>query len=212
MIRPKPCQRTNALFSSLIAPIAARLHYLLPVLHTSSHDPTLKLRNAVIITQVEAVVSIVTATVPCLRPFMRATYTTWGGRVDTVYSLGYSKRSGNKGKSSFTASGVGGRRKNRVSQDAIPLGSMSGSALDDEITAVAKGRRAGMNQQQVEDMPKTEHIHQYVSRDESTLGPKTKDRGRRSQEDYEQHSIGSGDNDSERMIIRRDVGWSVTYQ
>ena len=159
----------------------------------------------------EAVVAIVTATVSCLRPFMQATHTTWGGRVDTIYNSAYSKHSGNKGKSSF--SGVGGRRKNRISQDAIPLGSMSGSALDDEVTAVAKGRRAEMDQQQGEDMSRTEHRHQYVKRDESTLDPKNKDRGRRSQEDYGQHSsIGSGDNDSERMIIRRDVGWTVSYQ
>lgn len=186
----------------MIFPIAFRLHYILSSLQ--ARDITLRQDKIVINTQVELVTAMVAATVPCLRPFMAATYTTWGGRVDTVSGSDYHKSSGNSGKRDRqTTSGSKsvlssrtlrfGRKKNGVdeltSRDDISLEPMSRSwgakgmdGRDEERHPSTTTRKqsgddqVGMNQADVED----------------------------------QHSLGS--HDSQRMIIRRDVEWNVRFE
>jgi len=68
-----------------------RLHYILPALKSS--DPTLRLEDTVINTQVEISWAIIAATIPCMRPFMAATHTTWGGHGETKAGSKYLKNS-----------------------------------------------------------------------------------------------------------------------
>ncbi|KAI1618475.1 hypothetical protein EDD37DRAFT_622808 [Exophiala viscosa] len=179
----------------LIFPLAFRLHYVLASLH--AHDITLRQDRIVINTQVELVTAMVAATVPCLRPFMAATYTTWGGRVDTVSGSEYNKSGSNSGKKHTTSGSKSvlsslriGRSKKGVdeltSRDDISLEPMSQS-----------WSAKGMDGNQTERHPST--IRKQSGDDSGAMN----------QAD-DQQSLGS--HDSQRMIIRRDVEWNVRFE
>ncbi|MCJ1436551.1 hypothetical protein MMC27_005930 [Xylographa pallens] len=65
----------------LIIPIAFRLHYINPIVWVA--DPPLHLSTATLLTQVEMNYGIIAATIPCLRPFMKATTTNFGAAANT---------------------------------------------------------------------------------------------------------------------------------
>ncbi|KAK4940170.1 hypothetical protein LTR10_019705 [Elasticomyces elasticus] len=178
----------------LLLPLAFRLHYVLASLH--SQDITLRQDRIVINTQVELVTAMVAATVPCLRPFMAATYTTWGGRVDTVSGSEY-KSGSNSGKKHITTGSKSvlsslrmGRSKKGVdeltSRDDISLEPMSQS-----------WSAKGMDGHNTERHPST--IRKQSGDDSGAMN----------QAD-DQQSLGS--HDSQRMIIRRDVEWNVRFE
>ncbi|RMZ85884.1 hypothetical protein DV737_g376, partial [Chaetothyriales sp. CBS 132003] len=68
----------------IIAPIIAHLHYLSVVYH--SDDPTLRAAYSTICKQVEVALAIVTASVPCLKPFLSATATYYGAPAEGAKS------------------------------------------------------------------------------------------------------------------------------
>jgi len=65
----------------LIIPIAFRLHYINPSIWLA--NPPLHLATATLLTQVELNYGIIAATIPCLRPFMKATTTNFGAAAHT---------------------------------------------------------------------------------------------------------------------------------
>ncbi|MCJ1396697.1 hypothetical protein MMC18_009589 [Xylographa bjoerkii] len=65
----------------LIIPIAFRLHYINPSIWLA--NPPLDLSTTVLLTQVEMNYGIIATTIPCLRPFMRATTTNFGAAAHT---------------------------------------------------------------------------------------------------------------------------------
>lgn len=122
----------------MLPPIIVRLIYILQGIHTS--DRTLKQENVVITTQLELVIAIVAATVPCLRPFMNATNTSFLAQ-DTVSASKYTKNAyGSDEKRSKIPQGSAlrslrlGRSKNNtgmeVSQDEIALEPMNGGGQE----------------------------------------------------------------------------------
>lgn len=196
----------------MFPPIAFRLHYVLSEVNSS--DPTLKLANVVILTQVELVVAIVSATVPCLRPFMAATYTTWGGRVDTVSDSGYHKRAYAAGQngSANTAGGTTakdfrsiriGRSKNNTetskSQEEIGLEPMNprGKKKSPGWEEVGNALEDGRDDRYPSTTTK-ESGYEYIAG--SSTNPV--------QEDQQS----SGSHDSQNLIIRRDIEWAVSYE
>lgn len=165
----------------MLPPIIVRLIYVLKSVNAS--DSTLKLENVVIATQLEIVVAIVAATIPCLRPFMNATNTSFLTQMDTVVSSGYGKNAYGSGeKRSKTPQGSAlrslrlGRSNNKsgteMSQDEIALEPMNGGG---EEIGKALGGGEGHNERQ---------------------------------EDQQSH----GSHDSQSRIIRRDVEWNVRYE
>jgi len=200
----------------LIAPIAARLHYLLPAL--TSSDATLHLNTVVINTQVELLWAIVAATIPCLRPFMTATHTTWGGGiVDTDYGSAYYQRSHRtRSKTAYnggkpTSSTPKRKRSNHAnaetSQDEIALRPMphtrQGSHAGWEEVSVALGT-AGPGDLGEGRPGRSSRVHVGADDEEDARIS----REARSQAD--QQSLSS--QDSQRMIIRQDREWTVTYE
>jgi hypothetical protein len=168
----------------------------------NSSNTTLKLSDAVILTQVELVVAIVSATVPCLRPFMAATYTTWGGRLDTVSGSGYQARAyaDGKGGSANVSKSTGSRAIRSIfsksatdtmkSQDDIALnpinyrGKKNGSGWEE----------LGNSQAYPPGAPK-DGQHKYMAT--TRAKPVAEDQ----QSD-----------DSQKMIIRRDLEWTVHHE
>lgn len=182
----------------MIPPIALRLHYVLKAVNTS--DPTLKLTDVVIVTEVELVMAIVSATIPCLRPFMAATHTTWGGRVDTVAASGYHAQAyanGKGGSGSGSKSAVSKIRSmmNRSatdttkSQDDIPMKPVS-----------HRGKKSGTGWEDLD------HGMAYPP-----VAPKERDDMYMNTVSEDQQSSGSQE-DSQKLIIRRDLEWTVHHE
>ena len=69
---------------AIIAPIAARLHYLSIVY--KSDDPTLHAAYSTICKQTQVAFAMVAASVPCLRPFLTATATHYGAPAEGAKS------------------------------------------------------------------------------------------------------------------------------
>lgn len=182
----------------MIPPIALRLHYLLRAVHSS--NPTLKMTDAVILTQVELVMAIVSATIPCLRPFMTATHTTWGGRVDTVAASGYHARAyaNGKGRSGSGSKSAGSKIRSIMSrsatdtiksQDEIPMKPVS-----------HRGKKSGTGWEELD------HGMVYppvASKERGDMYMNTVSE--------DQQSAGSQE-DSQKLIIRRDLEWTVHHE
>lgn len=97
----------------IIVPIAFRLYYIKK--EYNSNDPTLIGSWAVIVTQVDVAYAIISATIPCLRPYMAATATatapTDGTRLGTRYAKGSQEKSGGNAKNSYGLTSLAGRFK-----------------------------------------------------------------------------------------------------
>jgi hypothetical protein len=150
-------------------------------------DPSLHLAAFVCWTQVELYWSIISATIPSMRPFLRGLSTT----ETTIFedSTGHASRTGyelskmrSRSKSSrltrFTATKDSGKRsQHSQSQSAIEMGPLPERR---EVHAPSRtGSRLRHN------LPSTFRT----------------DRG----------SISSGSNESQHMIIRKDVSWTVDH-
>lgn len=196
----------------LIIPIAFRLHYLL--LATDSADPTLGLVNVVITTQVELSAAIVSATIPCLRPFMAATYTTWGGRVDTVSGSGYHKRAYASGREEGSHPSQGTTVKGFLSRQMNKSQNTTGTEHSQDIALEPLGTRRKKESQGWKELSNTLE-DTSTKRSSSTMLKDSHDEynsklgtGNLVQEDQQS----SDSHDSQRMIIRRDLEWSVRYE
>lgn len=175
----------------MIAPLAVRLAYI--VSNLDAQDPTLRQDKVVVNTQTELVVALVAATVPCLRPFMGAVDTSFGAAAGTsLAGSGYKKRS--------TRSGNGGQYSN-----------------ESKTVLSSNGFRIGRKKKGVDELTSNDDIAlEPISRSwtgKAGLEDQTEDRHtstttKQSGDDHQ--SVGS--QDSQQMIIRRDVEWNVRYE
>jgi hypothetical protein len=179
----------------------------------NSTDPTLKLVNVVILTQVELASAIVSATIPSLRPFMAATYTTWGGRVDTVSGSGYHKRAYASGKQEdsnlsqgITVKGFLSRRTDRSKNNTDTEYSMD-IALEPIGT---RRKKESQGWKEISNASKDEHNKRYPSTAPKKSHDEYNGSGRGNPVQDDQKS--SGSHDSQKMIIRRDLEWTVRYE
>ncbi|KAK5049004.1 hypothetical protein LTR84_005426 [Exophiala bonariae] len=196
----------------LFFPLGFRLHYILAAI--DSADPTLKSVNVVITSQVQLSAAIVSATIPCLRPFMAATYTTWGGRVDTVSGSGYQKGAYGSGKEEGSHLSQGTKIKGFLSRRIERSQNTTGAEHSQDIALEPLATRRKKESQGWEEIASTledqgskqyssaafdEREHEYDSKIST---------GNLVQEDQQS----SDSHDSQRMIIRRDLEWSVRYE
>ncbi|KFZ23113.1 hypothetical protein V502_02409 [Pseudogymnoascus sp. VKM F-4520 (FW-2644)] len=100
-----------ALRLPLIAPVVMRLYYL--GLEFSSSDPTLVGVLASVCTQIEMSYAVVSATIPCLRPFMTSLNTHYGAPANPKTSTGTGSGSNNLTLDSLTKAGRIIRSKQR---------------------------------------------------------------------------------------------------
>ena len=107
-------------FDRLIAFVLLRLHYLGRGIH--SPNPTLDLVSAVVWTQIELHYSIVSNTIPCLRPFMMAVSTDYGA-TEPRTALGtkdYGYGSGGRKDSGYALNSMGSRNGPRMNSENNP--------------------------------------------------------------------------------------------
>jgi hypothetical protein len=174
--------------------------------------------NTVTLTQVELATAIVTATIPCLRPFMTATYTTWGGRVDTVSGSGYHKRAYAFGRDGSTPS-QGTAVKAFFSRRTDRSQNNTGTEQSQDI---ALGAMPTSNTHRREDSQGWKEITSNTSLDDGhksdrhpsnltqEVGSEYINNSRQIPVQEDQQSASS--QDSQKMIIRRDLEWSVRYE
>lgn len=195
----------------LLLPIAIRLHYVLSTINST--DPTLKVVNTVILTQVQLTSAIVSATIPCLRPFMAATYTTWGGRVDTVSGSGYHKRGNTSGQADDSSHSHGTTMKSFFSRQMD-------RSMDDKVTEPShdialepigtRRKKESQGWKQIGNSTQAEANDQFPPTTAEGDGDRYKSKGRKRHVQEDQQSAGS--QESQQMIIRRDVEWTVRYE
>lgn len=111
-----------ALRLPLMAPIILRLRYL--DLEFSSPDPTLTAALVSVCTQIETSYSIISATIPCLRPFMSSLNTHYGGPAKP--------KSNNGGGTTTTGTG-----SNNVVLSTLVKGIRGGGDITTSTTAAA---------------------------------------------------------------------------
>ncbi|MCJ1291175.1 hypothetical protein MMC34_002718 [Xylographa carneopallida] len=95
----------------LIIPIAFRLHYINSIVWLA--NPPLDLSTATLLTQVELNYGIIAATIPCLRPFMKATTTNFGAAANTQSPSG---TNGPKSQEHYGLSSVASNLKPQASR------------------------------------------------------------------------------------------------
>jgi len=113
-----------ALRLPIIIPTVFRLHYLSVAFNSA--NPTLVGVTAVVCKQTEIAYAIISATIPCLRPFMTATSTNYGAPAEgarTTKGIGYSGGYGHK--NSYNASARSRRGQNPLSNLTSKLRSMT---------------------------------------------------------------------------------------
>lgn len=121
---------------SMIAPAALRLYYL--DIQLSSSDPTLSGTLASVCAQIEISYAIISATIPCLRPFMSSLNTHYGAPAKPKTSTG---------------TGSGGSKSNpptpleSLSKEGRPLGTKKRATLGEmwdkpgNLTRVTRGEK-----------------------------------------------------------------------
>jgi hypothetical protein len=145
-------------------------------------DPSLELAAFVVWTQAELYWSIISATVPSMRPFLRGLSTTetavFEHSTDPAARSGYELtkiRSGSR----FSRIAAKVSSSTRHSQHVQPKEAIEMHPMPEKSEYLHKGRISQLGSR-LSPMPKTE-------------------RG----------SIDSGSNESQRMIIRKDISWTV---
>ena len=160
----------------------------------ASSDMTLRAEDTVINTQVELSWAVMAATIPCLRPFINATHTTWGGHGDTTQ--------GSKVEDS-KQNGTGYPRKQ-------PTGPVS--RLSHKIRGLSSNNRS-INRSRP---GHSTNLSQDIDT-ETPGGTRVWDSAARTQSRVE-HGVRDGDHvstsshDSKRMMIKRDLEWTVDYE
>ena len=183
----------------LIAITVLRLRYLIAGLRSS--DPTLDDLPTVLVSQIELGWSLISATVPCLNPFMRAVSTSYGVMdSDTIMDGNHVS---NTRKPSGADSSYGLRsivsRKNALNfkQSGKPTTSVHSDRRESaaqEITIHADGKDYSR-------CPKSPRIYRG---DHSSNTARVFSEGR-----VDADSIGGESNDSTKMIIKKEVQWFV---
>lgn len=203
----------------LIAITILRLHYLKSSLLSS--NPTLEGVSVVLLTQLELGWSLISATIPCLNPFMRAVSTKLGSMdAETIMNGSYLVDTNKAGGGDATGAGSGGSyglrsfvsRKSRILRSHRSTKSLKSSApsidqraslppmfpvlassnTDPDSGTQSQPPGAG-DQQRIYQGDRFSNIAQVFS----------EGRG-------DAQSIGHDSNDStSRMIIKKDVQWTV---
>lgn len=186
-----PNRPTNLLTKTLdraVAFIVLRLYYL--NIELASSDPTFNAVLTSIWTQVHEDYIIIATTIPCLKPFMVACNTGWGHAAPHTGDGSKLPHSGSYGLVSMTNGGKsnGGKNSTLVSSVGIPN-------LQNTTNSVGGA-------------PHVQLDHHHHSNN-SAGGTRTRQSSEPAPADEAAMSIAS--NDSQQMIIRREVGYSVTY-
>lgn len=143
---------------------------------------------------------------------MAATYTTWGGRVDTVSGSGYHKRAYASGQAQDSSPGttVKGFLSRRMDRNKDTTDTQNSQDIVLEPLSVRRNKESqGWKEigNALENKPSNRHPStttkdshdDYIGKDST---------GNLVQEDQQS----SGSHDSQKMIIRRDLEWSVRYE
>lgn len=177
-----------------IAFIILRLFYL--KIELASSDPTFNAVLTSIWTQVHEDYIIIATTIPCLKPFMVACNTGWGHAAPHTGDGSKLPHSGSYGLVSLTNGGklnAAGKNSTLVSSVGIPN-------VKNTTTSSAGGAphlHLGHNH------------HHPNNNSGAVVGNHTRQSSDQAPADEAAMSIAS--NDSQQMIIRREVGYSVTY-
>lgn len=151
-------------------------------------NPTLLQGEFIVWTQTELDYSLISATIPCLRPFVTNLATHYGGfgrsqNADGSYGTNHGSRNVNTNQS-YQMNTLKSANRNTISQDHTVTNTRhSGSANLDH------GNRADVS-----------HVGKKKTIVKPLGYPSEKEDSRRT-------SLGS--NDSQRMIIRKDITWTV---
>jgi hypothetical protein len=139
----------------IMVPIAFRLYYLKR--EYSSNNPTLIGTWAAIVTQVDVAFAIISATIPCLRPFMAATVTstapTDGTRKDSRYAKGSQDKPTNISKNAYGLHSLASRFKNGKSpREEKQLSDQStqeiyGTNVDHTVSVISPGDQHSVESQ-----------------------------------------------------------------
>lgn len=183
----------------LIAITVLRLKYLTAGLRSS--DPTLDDLPTVLVTQIELGWSLISATVPCLNPFMRAVSTSYGVMdSDTIIEgnhLYNTRKPSGAGSSYGLRSLVSRKNALNFKQSGKPASSAHSDRRQSgaqEIIIHADGKDYGRG-------PKSPPIYRG---DHSSNTARVFSEGR-----VDADSIGGDSHDSTKMIIKKEVQWFV---
>ncbi len=182
----------------LIAVTILRLNYL--TIGFRSSNPTLDGVPASLVSQIELGWSLISATVPCINPFMRAVSTSYGAlQSDTIMGGDHVS---NLRKPSGTGSSYGLR--SMISRKRALNSKQSGKST----TSAHSDRRESAAQDIIhadgkdhESIPKSPRIYRG---DQSSNMAQVFSKGR-----VDTESIGGESNDSTKMIIKKEVQWVV---
>jgi hypothetical protein len=181
----------------IFIPIAFRLYYVKK--EYNSTDPTLIGTWAAIVTQVDIAYAIISATIPCLRPFMAATVTatapTDGTRRGTRYAKGSQEKS-NTAKNTYGLNSLASRFKASRAREEKQLSSSTqeiyGNNVDHTVSVISPGDQHSVEsaesrqmiiRRDVEWAVTDEEGGQHASRTYSQNGPEgRRSEGRRSDE------------------------------
>lgn len=190
----------------IIAFASLRLYYLRQTIH--SHDPTLIGIPMSIWTQIELNFSLIACTIFCLRPFMVAVSTNYGTAGDSTLesSAGRSRKNTTSGSRSAGRSGTGGSfalrsLKRSLKKDISVLSSSSTAVERDRDRAGFNPLKEGVELATIPQGPTSPITTTVTAAVEAEPGT------RRHGDD--RSSVGS--NDSTKLIIKKDVQYSVQY-
>lgn len=179
---------THAWLLRVVAPSIMRLNYLSSAL--ASPDPSLDGVLAVVCTQIEICYAIIATTTPCLRPFMSALNTGYGGPGPVPTPKG-SRASSSGHDRSFTArSGQSAKQKKQQ-------------------------RFSGLGTFELEEKAQRPLPELRWDKTQYNVAIETGERPRTGQEiepmpDHDQNSLQS--HDSKRMIIAKNTEWAIDYE
>ncbi|KAL2007716.1 hypothetical protein VTN00DRAFT_7698 [Thermoascus crustaceus] len=191
----------------IIAFASLRLYYLRQTIH--SHDPTLIGVPMSIWTQVELNFSLIACTIFCLRPFIVAVSTNYGTAGDSTLesSARRSRKSTTSGSRSAGRSGTGGSfalrsLKRSLKKDINVLSSSSSTAVErDRGQAGCNPLKEGVELGTIPQGPTSPITTTVTAAVEAEPGTRRHGDCR--------SSVGS--NDSTKLIIKKDVQYSVQY-
>lgn len=185
---------TKAILRRAIAFIILRLYYL--KIELASSDPTFNAVLTSIWTQVHEDYIIIATTIPCLKPFMVACNTGWGHAAPHTGDASKLPHSGSYGLVSLTNGGksnAAGKNSTLVSSVGIP------NLQNTTTNSVGVAPHVHLG----------DHHHNNNNKSGAVVENHTRQSSEQAPVDEAAMSIAS--NDSQQMIIRREVGYSVTY-
>ncbi|ERF70271.1 hypothetical protein EPUS_09109 [Endocarpon pusillum Z07020] len=183
----------------LIAITVLRLKYLTAGLRSS--DPTLDDLPTVLATQVELGWSLISATVPCINPFIRAVSTRYGAMDSETMMDGNHMYDTRKPKGAHSSYGLRSifSRKN----------ALNFKQSEKPVTSVHSGRRESAAQEIIihaegKDYDRDARSPQIYRGDHSSNTARVFSEGR-----VDADSVDEESNDSTKMIIKKEVQWFV---